>query len=143
MKRQSLWRRELIRAVAMKMKTFWDASRLTNSYRHFGKSAACVRGLSIHEEFVFNCFRVWSLWWKMACVKKALGLLVPSNQRLQLNKCNVYRKYIAAVRHSLVNLRMCSLITLFQFYFYRRHFQFEIDHKRLRSFVTSFRFTGT
>jgi hypothetical protein len=98
MKRKSLWRRELIRAVALKM-----LYTLTNSYRHFEKSAACVRVLSTHEVFVFNCFRVRSVCWEKVCVKKALGLLVPLNQRLQLNKCNVCTNYTGPVRHILVN----------------------------------------
>jgi len=103
---------------------------LTNSYRHFGKSAAWVWILSTHEVFVCNCFRVRSLWWKKACVHKALGQLVLLNQRLQLNKCNVCTKCTDPLHHTLVYVRMCSVIILFHFYVYRRHFQLEIDHKR-------------
>jgi len=89
--------------------------------------------------FVFNRLRVRSLWWKKACVHKALGLLVLLNQRLQLNKCNVCTKYTDPLRHTLVYIRMCSVITLFQFHVYRRHFQLEIDHKRqiFRNFLWS------
>ena len=128
MKRQSMWRRELIRAVALKIKAYWDVMYFDKQLKTFRKERCLLSGSSIHEVFVFNCCKLRSLWWKKACVNKALGLLVPLNQRLQLNKCNVCTKYTDSVRHTPVNLRMCSLITLFHFYI--RHFQLEIDHKR-------------
>jgi hypothetical protein len=73
--------------------------------------------------YVFNCFWVRSLWWKKTCVNTALSLPVLLNQQPQLNKYKVCTKYTNPVRHTLVSLRMCSLIILFQFNFYRRHFQ--------------------